>query len=131
MSFSQTDTTAYPRIGYPNDVLLDTCVLFTPQQATFAAEDAINADNYKQQLDSSKHVIQEHQEFINSKNDEIRHEKFVSEQKSIIIEGFKNKETIYIKDLDKEKKWHKVEQKIVYPIIIALIITTTAGFLTK
>lgn len=134
MSFSQIDTTAYPKVGYPNEILKDTCVLFTPEQAKYAAEDAINADSYHQQLDSAKHIINEHQNFINLKNDELRHEKFVSKQKDIIIDGFKGKELLYqedIKDKDKKLKSHVVERRIVYPVLVALIITTVAGFLTK
>lgn len=134
MSFSQIDTTVYPKVGYPNEILKDTCVLFTPEQAKYAAEDAINADSYHQQLDSAKHIINEHQNFINLKNDELRHEKFVSKQKDIIIDGFKGKELLYqedIKDKDKKLKSHVVERRIVYPVLVALIITTVAGFLTK
>ena len=134
MSFSQIDTTVYPKVGYPNEILKDTCVLFTPEQAKYAAEDAINADSYHQQLDSAKHIINEHQNFINLKNDELRHEKFVSKQKDIIIDGFKGKELLYqedIKDKDKKLKSHVVERRIIYPVLVALIITTVAGFLTK
>lgn len=134
LCFSQQDTTVYPKIGYPKEVIKDTCVLFTPEQAKYAAEDAINADNFKQQLDSAKHIINEHQKFINSKNDELRHEKFIGEQKDLIIQGFKDKELLYIddiKDRNRKLKLHKVEQKIIYPVLVALIITTVAGFLTK
>lgn len=134
MCFSQQDTTVYPKVGYPNEILKDTCVLFTPEQAKYAAEDAINADSYHQQLDSAKHIINEHQKFINLKNDELRHERFINTQKDIIIDGFKGKELLYqedIKDKDKKLKLHVVERRIIYPVLVGLIITTVAGFLTK
>jgi hypothetical protein len=133
-SFSQQDTTAYPRVGYPNDVLTDTCILFTPEQAKYAAEDAINADNFKQQLDSTNSLVNQTNQFITKKNEELANERLKNYKYQLIVNGFNDKEALYLEDKKKserKEKWNTIEKRILYPTIIALIITTVVGFLTN
>lgn len=133
-SFSQQDTTAYPRVGYPNDVLKDTCILFTPEQVKYAAEDAINADNFKQQLDSTKSIVNQTNQFITKKNEELANERLKNYNYQLIVNGFNDKEALYLEDKKKserKEKWNTIEKRILYPTIIGLIIATVVGFLTN
>lgn len=138
---SQTDTTNYPKVLYPQEITKDTIIAFTPNQVKQIAIDAINADSYKEQLDSSKHIINEHQEFINLKNKEISNKDFIITQYDLMLTGYKAIDTLQqdeikqqnltIEKLEKKDWWSRLERKIVYPVLVGLIITTVTGFLTK
>ncbi len=134
MCFSQTDTTSYPKILYPNNIVKDTCIAFTTEQAKLAAIDAINADAFKTQLDSCKHVVSEYQEFVNSKNKEIKTYKFKEVQYKNILTLERQKIDVYSAETEKLQKQVKnsiIEKKILYPVAVGLLIATVAGFLTK
>lgn len=129
LAISQTDTTklGYPRIGYPGEILKDTCVEFTPLQAKLAAIDGINADSYKQEKDSLKSVVNDYQKFVNLKNNEISQLNFDIKVRNNIIDGYKEegaKFKAWWVDSDARLHLTKTVDKVVYPILGGGILAT-------
>ncbi len=135
LSFSQGDTiNSYPKLVYPNYVVKDTLILFTPYQAKLAKIDAINADSYKSQLDTSKHIILEHQKFINLKNDELRYKNFEISIKDELLATHSIKDSIQsaqAKTLSKQLKNSQLAQKITLPVLATAIITLLTFVIIK
>lgn len=136
LSFSQTDTTnSYPKLVYPKYIVEDTVVLFTPYQTKLIKIDAINADSYKRQLDTSKHIIEEHQKFINLKNEELKAKDFEISIRKDLLANHSVKDSLQslqIKTLSKQLKNSQLGQKITIPLLgLAVISFLTTIMLIK
>ena len=128
LAISQIDTSLnYPRIAYPKEIVQDTCVQFTINQAKQAAIDGINADSYKEESDSLKSVVSDYQVFVNQKNFEIKQLNFDISVRNDIIDGYKLEKNKYKEWWEEsEVKLHltKKVDKIVYPVLGVTILTT-------
>lgn len=120
LAYSEIDTLSYPRLAYPGEIVKDTCVEFTPEQAKLAAIDGINADSYKEEVDSLKSVINDYQTFVNLKNTEIKQLNFGNEVRDELIGNYKlqsNKYRNWWEESENKLKLTKTVDKIVYPIL--------------
>lgn len=127
LTFCQTGTTNnYPRVAYPGEVVQDTCVQFTQEQAKLIAIDAINADACREENDSLKSAVKGFQKLVNLKNKEIRQLNFDIFVRNDIIDDYE-KENNQIRgwwnDAEAKLKLTKKVDTIVYPVLGSLILT--------
>ena len=126
-SICQIDTTNnYPRVAYPGDIVQDTCVQFTLEQAKLVAIDGINADACQQEKDSLKSAVNGFKKLINLKNKEIGQLNFDISVRNDIIDNYKkeNKEVKgWWNDAESKLKLTKKVDAIVYPVLGSLILT--------
>lgn len=134
LAYSEIDTLSYPRLAYPGEIVRDTCVEFTPEQAKLAAIDGINADSYKQEADSLKSVINDYQTFVNSKNAEIKQLTFDVKVRNEINAAYKA-ETGKYRDWwvtsENKLKLTKTVDKIVYPVLGTTVLGTVVYILVS
>lgn len=132
--FSEIDTLerAYPILAYPPDKVEDTCVLLTPTQARYAAEDGINADYYQAITDSQKRVIQGYRLATDTLKRHISLLQTNNKNYVKLDSLWKKKEKIYSSTIvaqDKKLKLTKLGNAVSYPILITLIVGLTLGII--
>lgn len=130
LCYSETDTLKYPIKAYPGYNITDTCVLFTTKQANQALKDGINSDYLLKELDSCQNINNDMGYVIERQNSLIVNQDEQNTQYKAIIEGFTQKESIYIKDnkkLQNKLKTASIVNKIIYPALAVLIIGLTIG----
>lgn len=135
-SFSEIDTLQYPRQGVPNELITDSCVLFTSQQTEFAAEDGLDADFYKKEVIQQDTVIANYELFLKEKQREVDSLKRKNELQEFIssayrqksdqaIDLFKKADAALEKAKSTDRKWFTgVGVTLVVSLIVNIVLLT-------